>query len=125
MPNAAKIQKLLRSAFSTPEVRMRTAVRQLSSPGVYQHFICMSPQKNCAPVKLQTYHFDCKNKSLQNNFSLARGHSSVPAFIQRLVGQCVAEGDSVRLEARVVGTPYPTICWKRGPDQVLPEKRIQ
>ena len=48
-----------------------------------------------------------------------------PAFIQRLVGQCVAEGNSVRLEARVVGTPYPKICWKKGSDQVLPDRRTQ
>lgn len=56
---------------------------------------------------------------------VAREHTTAPAFIQRLAGQCVAEGEPVRLEARVVAAPRATITWKRDSDQVMPDGRVQ
>ncbi|XP_076824172.1 myopalladin-like isoform X1 [Clavelina lepadiformis] len=54
-----------------------------------------------------------------------REQLTAPVFIQRLSAQCVAEGDSVRLEARVIGSPRPIICWKQGSDQVMHDNRTQ
>ncbi|XP_039249991.1 palladin-like isoform X4 [Styela clava] len=50
---------------------------------------------------------------------------TVPIFVQRLTPQVAAEGGSVRLEARVIGKPLPTICWKRGSQQVMNTPRTQ
>ena len=50
---------------------------------------------------------------------------TAPAFIQRLAGHCVAEGQAVRLEARVVATPRAVITWKRGSEQILHDSRTQ
>uniref|UniRef100_H2YI20 Ig-like domain-containing protein n=1 Tax=Ciona savignyi TaxID=51511 RepID=H2YI20_CIOSA len=55
----------------------------------------------------------------------AREFTTPPAFVQRLSAQCVAEGDPVRLEARVVATPRPIITWKKGSDQILHDHRTQ
>nr|CAB3264639.1 palladin-like [Phallusia mammillata] len=54
-----------------------------------------------------------------------REYMTAPAFVQRLSAQTVADGDPVRLEARVVGTPKPVISWKKGSDQVLTDGRHQ
>ncbi|XP_078487201.1 palladin isoform X6 [Ciona intestinalis] len=55
----------------------------------------------------------------------AREFMTPPAFVQRLAANCVAEGEPVRLEARVVATPRPIITWKKGSDQIMHDHRTQ
>jgi len=55
----------------------------------------------------------------------AREYATPPTFVQRPVATCAAEGDAVRLEARVLATPRPTITWKKGSDQIVHSHRTQ
>jgi len=77
-----------------------------------------------------TYTIVAKNRAGTNmtrvNLRIkAREYATPPTFVQRPSATCAAEGDAVRLEARVLATPRPTITWKKGSDQVVHSHRTQ
>jgi len=77
-----------------------------------------------------TYTIVAKNRAGTNmarvNLKVkAREYATPPTFVQRPVATCAAEGDAVRLEARVLATPRPVITWKKGSDQVVHSHRTQ
>jgi len=55
----------------------------------------------------------------------ARAFATPPTFVQRPTATCAAEGDAVRLEARVLATPRPVITWKKGSDQITHSHQTQ
>jgi len=77
-----------------------------------------------------TYTIVAKNRAGTNmtrvNLRIkAREYATPPTFVQRPSATCAAEGDAVRLEARVLATPRPIITWKKGSDQVVHSHRTQ
>jgi len=77
-----------------------------------------------------TYVITAKNRAGSNTIRVnlkvkAREYSTPPTFVQRPVATCAAEGDAVRLEARVLATPRPVVTWKKGSDQIMHSHRTQ